>query len=150
MKIKFNWGTGIVIAIILFMAFILSFVFRIVFTHKYDHQLVDKEYYKDELVYQQQIDELKNAKKIKRNVFLKKTNRGLSIVFPDSLDYSKITGKVSFQRVSNQKLDFKNPLELVKNKMFISDSKLVKGRWNVKISWKYDKINYLFKDKLMY
>ena len=62
MKIKINWGTGIVIAIVLFIAFILSFVYKTIFMEEYEHHLVSEDYYKDELHYQEEIDKLNNAK----------------------------------------------------------------------------------------
>lgn len=55
MKIKFNWGTGIVIAMVLFMTFILTFVYKSL-TPQYTHDLVSEDYYKDELLYQKEID----------------------------------------------------------------------------------------------
>jgi len=43
---KINWGTGIVIAFGLFMAFILYFVIEVQSNSKYDNDLVVEEYYK--------------------------------------------------------------------------------------------------------
>jgi len=65
MKIKINWGTGIVIAMVLFMAFILQYVYRVSVYEKYDHHLVADDYYKDELNYQKQIDKESNANNLK-------------------------------------------------------------------------------------
>ena len=45
---KINWGTGIIIAFGLFMAFILSFVYKVQSNQKYDNELVTEEYYKKE------------------------------------------------------------------------------------------------------
>ena len=53
---KINWGTGIVIAIVLFMGFILFFVLSVQANHKYDNELVVEEYYKQERVLQKKID----------------------------------------------------------------------------------------------
>ncbi|NOQ92040.1 MAG: cytochrome C oxidase Cbb3, partial [Flavobacteriaceae bacterium] len=47
MKIKINWGTGIVIAMLMFMTFILTFVYKSL-TQEYTHELVSEDYYKDE------------------------------------------------------------------------------------------------------
>ena len=46
---KLNWGTGIVIAMISFMIFILTFVYRSVVMDEYQHELVSEDYYGDEL-----------------------------------------------------------------------------------------------------
>jgi hypothetical protein len=47
---KINWGTGIAIAIALFMAFILYFVIKVQSNSKYDNELVVEEYYKHDAV----------------------------------------------------------------------------------------------------
>ena len=53
---KFNWGTGIVIAFALFMTFILSYVFKVQSNDKYDHELVVEDYYKKEALVQGDIE----------------------------------------------------------------------------------------------
>ncbi|MCK5400025.1 MAG: FixH family protein, partial [Flavobacteriaceae bacterium] len=49
---KMNWGTGIVIAFIGFIAFIMFFVITMSTNKKYEHDLVTEDYYKEELEYQ--------------------------------------------------------------------------------------------------
>ena len=46
---KFNWGTGIVLAFIGFISFIMYFVINMNTNDKYDHDLVTEDYYKQEL-----------------------------------------------------------------------------------------------------
>ena len=58
---KFNWGTGIVIAFALFMTFILSYVFKVQSNDKYDHELVVEDYYKKEATVQNNIEREQNA-----------------------------------------------------------------------------------------
>ncbi len=150
MKIKWNWGTGIVIAMLLFMIFILQFVYRVTFMDEYNHHLVSEDYYKDELYYQKEIDKLNNASKLSENVTINNSDKGISINFPKDKDYSKISGTISFQRLSNNKLDFTKNINLDSNTLFIPDSLLVYGRWNVKVDWQYDESEYLFKKSIYY
>jgi len=149
MKIKFNWGTGIVIAIVLFMAFILSFVYKSL-TQEYTHELVSEDYYKDELHYQQDIDKLNNALKLSKNIQLSNSNKGIIIRFPEDIDYQKISGVISFQRYSNIKLDFEQDIVLKNHTILIPDSKLISGKWIIKIDWKYEEDEFLFKDNWFY
>jgi hypothetical protein len=149
MKIKFNWGTGIVIAIVLFMTFILSFVYRSL-TQEYTHELVSEDYYKDELHYQQDIDKLNNALKLSENIKLTNSNKGIIIHFPEDKDYKKISGVISFQRYSNIKLDFEQDIVLKNHTILIPDSKLILGKWIIKIDWKYEEEGYLFKENWFY
>ncbi len=150
MKYKITWPTGIIIAITAFVVFILSFVFRVTFMDEYDHHLVSEEYYKDELNYQQEIDKLSKAAMLKENVTLKKVASGLLINFPSEFDPSQISGTISFQRLSNNKIDFQIPIELKRSEYLIKDEQLVEGRWDLKIEWTVNNNTYLFKQKLMY
>lgn len=150
MKIKISWPTGIIIAIMAFVVFILSFVYRVTFMAEYDHHLVSEEYYKDELNYQQEIDKLNNAAILKENITLDKVDNGLLISFPSKFDPSQISGLISFKRLSNNKIDFQVPIKLQASKYLLSDNILVDGRWDVKIEWTVNNTTYLFKEKLMY
>lgn len=49
---KIGWGTGIVIAFALFIAFIMFFVVSMTSNKKYDHDFVTDNYYEKELTYQ--------------------------------------------------------------------------------------------------
>ena len=56
---KFNWGTGIVLAILAFVGFIMYFFIITLTDKKYDHQLVTEKYYEKELEFQGNIEKEK-------------------------------------------------------------------------------------------
>ncbi|WP_347925242.1 FixH family protein [Pontimicrobium sp. SW4] len=147
---KLNWGTGIVIAFICFIAFILYFVVNMITNDKYNHDLVTEDYYKAELEYQQDIDKENNSKTLTKNITYKKTNEGLVVYFPEDLQPEKIKGKLFLYRPSNKQLDFETTLSLSKSNLLIPDKRLVDGRWNIKIDWQYNGKSYLFKEDLVY
>ncbi|MDP2067349.1 MAG: FixH family protein [Lutibacter sp.] len=150
MNFKISWPTGIVLALSAFIIFILSFVFKATFLPEYDHHLVSDDYYKDEMNYQQEIDKLNKAAALKEDVTLTKVAEGLLIKFPAEFDPKKIAGTISFQRPSNDKIDFQLPIKLSSTDFLILDDNLVQGIWNVKIEWSVNNNTYLFKEKLMY
>ena len=150
MKFKISWPTGIILALSAFIIFILSFVYKATFMSQYDHHLVSDDYYKDEINYQQEINKLNKAAALKEDVTLTKVPEGLLIKFPAEFDAEKITGTISFQRPSNDKIDFQLPIKLVASNYLISNENLVDGRWNAKIEWTINGTTYLFKEKLMY
>jgi len=150
MKIKINWGTAMVIVMVLFMAFILQFVYRSIAVDKYEHHLVSEDYYKDELYYQQEIDKMNNASKLTQNVKVVRVGEGMLVSFPDDMDFTKIIGIAYFQRPSDERLDFQKNISISDHKMLITDDKLINGRWNVKIDWKYGDEEYLFKEPVFY
>jgi nitrogen fixation protein FixH len=150
MKIKINWGTAMVIAMVLFMAFILQFVYRSIALDKYEHQLVSEDYYKDELYYQQEIDKMNNASKLTQNVKVDRVGEGMLVSFPDEMTFTEITGIVYFQRPSDERLDFQKNISLSNHSMLITDDKLINGKWKVKIDWKYGEDEYLLKEAIFY
>lgn len=145
---KANWGTGIVIAFALFITFILYFVFKVQGDMKYDHEMVTEEYYKKELGYQEQLDKAQNAYDLVEKVTVVTKSEGLLIRFPKGFDYKKISGNVSLYRPSNQKLDFDMPISLSSSNLLIPKTKLVGGRWDISIDWKYQGKGYLNKEKV--
>ncbi|WP_298473947.1 FixH family protein [uncultured Maribacter sp.] len=145
---KINWGTGIVIAFIGFISFILFFVVRMSTDNRANHDLVTKEYYKAELGYQKEIDAENNAKEM--NVFLEKTKEGLLIKFPKNIDSQSVNGTLSLYRPSNKHLDFDLPLSLSNSHLLIPDKRLLDGRWDIKIFWNYKGKEYLYKESITY
>jgi len=150
MKFKISWPAGIIISLVAFIVFILSYVYKVTFLPEYDHHLVSEEYYKDELNYQQEIDKMNNGAELKNNVSIETVEDGMLILFPSEFEFSKITGVISFKRMSNGTIDFQRPIELNSHNYLISDDILVKGRWDVKIEWSVNNKTYLFKKKLIY
>jgi len=150
MKFKISWPVGIIVSLLAFVIFILSFVYKVMFLPQYDHHLVSEDYYKDEINYQQEINKLNKAAELKQNITYKKVDLGLLISFPTEFEASQIKGTIDFQRLSNDKIDFLLPIELETNDLLISDEKLVEGRWNIKIEWSVNNNTYLFKEKIMY
>tara|TARA_R110002049_G_scaffold304783_1_gene500371 strand:+ start:1056 stop:1502 length:447 start_codon:yes stop_codon:yes gene_type:complete len=147
---KFNWGTGIVLAFIGFISFIMYFIITMNVDKKYSHDLVSEDYYADELAYQDDINKLTNANNLNQNISYKKSDEGLIINFPDDIDYKKITGKVFLYRPSNKQLDFDTAISLSKPYLLIPDNRLVDGRWNIKIDWKLNNQSYLYKETINY
>jgi len=147
---KFNWGTGIVLAFIGFMAFIMYFVIKANTDKKYDHDLVIEDYYNQELEFQNEIDKQNNAKTLSENLSWKKTDEGLIIVFPENLKINDITGKVFLYRPSDKQLDFEIPISLSNHNLLIPDKRLLDGRWNIKVDWQYNGKSYLYKKEIFY
>lgn len=147
---KFNWGTGIVIAFALFMTFILSYVFKVQSNDKYDHELVVEDYYKKEATVQGDIEKQENANALTNKVTIEKTADGVKIQFPADFDYSKIIGKVSLYRPSSQKLDFEIPISLSSNNLLIPKSNLTGGLWDITVDWTCNGIDYLNKETIYF
>lgn len=148
---KFNWGTGIVLAFIGFIGFIMFFIIKMNTNDKYDHDLVTEKYYQKELQFQNAINKSKNSKALKQKITCKKTNEGLVVVFPEDFNPKNISGNITLYRPSNKKLDFETPISLSNNHTFlIPKNRLLEGRWNISVDWKYNEKEYLFEDNIIY
>lgn len=147
---KLNWGKGIVIAIILFVSFIMFFVIKMTTSVEYDHDLVTEKYYEKELKYQEKIDASQNAKDLGEKIVFERTADGLIITFPKQLQGKNLEGKVFLYRPSDKQLDFEVPLSKVQNYLLVPDNRLLDGRWNISIELKHEKKDYFFKEEIVY
>ena len=147
---KINWGKGIVIAIALFMCFILYFVVKVQSDTQYDNEMVTEQYYKKEKLVQGNIESIQNANSLTEKVAIAKTVNGVVVSFPKEFDYSKIKGKVSLYRPSNQKLDFEIPVSLSGFDLLIPKNNLVDGLWGISIAWEYEGKSYLNKEEIYF
>ncbi len=145
---KINWGTGIVIAFVAFISFIMYFVITMNVNKKYDHDLVTEEYYKKELLFQNEIDAQQRANTLKINPEIEKTDLGLLVSFPDTLVPTNISGTVFLYRPSNKQLDFEIPISLSNSHLLIPNKRLLDGRWNIVIEWQYNNQEFLTKKQL--
>ena len=140
---KFNWGTGITIGIILFMAFILQYVIRVQVDSRYDNELVTEDYYQAETQIDSKYEKRQNANKLVDKLKITNVSEGVVIEFPTDFDFSKISGEISLYRPSNQKLDQTFPIQLTSNALLIPKNQLENGRWDVSVDWTYDGNSYL-------
>lgn len=146
---KMNWGTGIVIAFTLFMGFILFFVVRVQCDHKYDNELVVKEYYKQERGLETLLTKEQNAAALEHKVSIDNTDgKSIKILFPEGFDRTKIKGKVSLYRPSDRKLDFEIPISLSTSYQLIPKNALAGGRWDITVNWEYNGKGFINKEML--
>jgi hypothetical protein len=129
----------------------MYFVILMSADNKYSHDLVAKDYYKQELNFQKNIEATKNAKKLKENIKIERIKEGMKIIFPKEFDAKKIKGKVFLYRPSNKQLDFEVPIALSDSSyLLMPDKRLLDGRWNIIVDWTYNEQSYLFKKEIFY
>lgn len=147
---KINWGTGIVIAFVLFISFIMYFVIMMMTGKKYEHDLVTENYYAQELEFENDMVKQKEAQTLAHDITMIHAAEGLLFTFPDTMEASKITGNVFLYRPSNKQLDFESTISLSDHNLLIPDKRLLDGRWNIKVDWQYEGISYLYKKDITY
>lgn len=145
---KINWGTGIVIAFGLFMAFILYFVVEVQSNSKYDNDLVVEEYYKHDAQFGKEMERIQNAQDLPEKPKVELTSQGVQIAFPVTFVPTKIKGKVSLYRPSNKKMDFEVPISISEPTLLVPKKSLVGGRWDINMEWQYEGKSYLTKETI--
>ena len=139
MKAKLNWGTGILIGIIVFV--VISITMTVIFMTQ-DVSLVSDNYYEKSLSYQDEIDKQSRTKSLDEQVKINFNGEIINILFPSSYLGKDISGEIFFYRPSNPKLDFVLPLQLVQGKQIIPVERLEKGFWRLKLNWTMDGNGY--------
>ena len=139
-KSKFNWGTGILITIIVFMIITIS---TVVFLMNQDVDLVATDYYNKGIQHQEQIDRLKRTNSMDEVVQINPENGFVRLVFPKSFTQKNFSGTIQFYRPSNSKKDFSLPISIdTTAQQIVSTQNLEKGYWTVKLNWIQDSVEY--------
>ena len=139
-KSKFNWGTGILITIIVFMIITIG---TVVFLMNQDVDLVATDYYNKGIQHQEQIDRVNRTNSMDVAVQINSENGFVRLIFPKSFTQKNFYGTVQFYRPSNSKKDFSLPISIdTSAQQIVSTQNLEKGYWTVKLNWTQDSIEY--------
>jgi hypothetical protein len=135
---KINWGWGIGIFYSIFVLTMISIVYATTF---YKPDMVSDDYYRDEQVFQKQIDKSINTQKLEVQPSILVQEGSLIVKFPE--DMKDIKGILKLFRPSDSKLDQKIELNVNDNNTFNLDLKNIqKGKWLVKINWESAGVSY--------
>ena len=135
---KINWGYGIMIATGIFMAFILTLVYK---CSKQNIDLVSTNYYEQELKYDEQILKEKNTTELKEDLKINFDSVRQTILIHYPSDTKNLSGEISFIKPDDAKLDFN--MKIIPgdaSSQTIPAAKMKKGRWNVKVNWNFGEL----------
>ena len=140
MKIKFNWGTGIVLAMIVMIG---GMIFLVSIALRQDYDLVENDYYQKSVEYQKHIDEVRNTEALAEKVRFEQTGDSLKLTFPALASVQDFSGEIHFYSPVEEKRDETVKLKL--NSQFIQAvglNNLKNGRYTVKLNWAANKKSY--------
>lgn len=146
---KINWGTGIVIGMLCFMAFILQYVIRVQTDSKYENELVTEQYYEKEIEMDGNYQKAENLNDLGNKFQILTTSEGILVQFPEDFDYHNIQGNISLYRPSDQKMDTNISIELSSSAMLIPKNALADGRWDIIVDWQYNQQQYYKKESII-
>ena len=126
-----NWGNRLLLVFASFAIFIGFLVYKC-FNTKFD--LVSKEYYKDELRYQDKIDGINNAAVIS-DLKIDQNNETVTVVFPTELKGQKADGEIFFYCPTSEDKDKHFPITIDGDgKQTIVNKEVVKGIYKLKVN----------------
>jgi hypothetical protein len=128
-----NWGHKVTVGFLAFAGMIMYLVVQSMHTH---YDLVSKEYYKDELQYQQVIDGTSRANQLSSRATITQLNDQLIMQLPPEMQHQPVTGSLLFYSADNAQKDKKLTLQVNEKGSQIIDSRsFVPGNYTVKIRW---------------
>jgi hypothetical protein len=129
-----NWGKWIIVSFVLFAGFIATLV---TVCMRQDVSLVSKEYYQEELAYQDQMTRVNNANRLTNKPVIQKIGDVLEIDFEA---FNKIEkGTLKLFRPSDSKMDKQFRLEASEERtQSFSIGDFAKGMYRVRMQWTMD------------
>jgi hypothetical protein len=142
-----NWGRSLILVFVVFAAFMGYLVYRASGTH---FDLVSKEYYKDELRYQDKIDGFRNAAAMEA-VQLRVDSTGiLQIRFPEQMKGKPVQGSLWLYCKMDAGKDIHIPLaEDTTGMRVINVSGKASGKYQAKLHWEVLRVPYEFEQEII-
>ena len=143
---KFNWGTGIFIVIVLFMAACIAFF---IFASRQDNSLVESDYYAKGLRYEEVIQKRRNTATLKEVPGIRLDKDMLRIKYPSDLKGQTVQGNVYLYRPSDKKFD--QFIALAFDTALIQQIPSVilhKGMYIIKLDWTMNGKSYYFEKEI--
>ena len=135
-----NWGNKLLITFGVFGIMICYLVYRAVTTN---FELVDKEYYKNELRYQQIIDASNRSAALSSSALLKQTEQGIILELPAEMKNKTITGELFFYCAYDSRKDRRLVINTgTEATQVFENSAIEPGKYTVKINWSSGETNY--------
>ncbi|MEN9978297.1 MAG: hypothetical protein RLZZ569_922 [Bacteroidota bacterium] len=125
-----NWGKGIIIAMALFMGFILTLVITLM---RQDVDLEIDDYYNKELAFNEQYNAQQNYMDATEKITFNVTSDSLFVIFPKDLQTG--AAKIQLQRPNNKQQDAVFDVQAT-DKVYIPTKSLPKGVFNCTITGK--------------
>jgi hypothetical protein len=140
-----NWGKWIIVSFVLFAIFIGTLVTVCV---KQNIGLVSKNYYNDELVYQDQIKRISNTTELQQKPAISKHDNNIKIRFDKQFRIQR--GQVKFYCPSNPEMDKDFELAITEdNSQTFNIDSFQKGMYKAKLTWIMDGKEYYY-EKMIY
>ena len=136
-----NWGNRIVLAFVLFAAFIGYMVVR---AFQEDFDLVAEDYYAQEINYEDKMVKLANAKNSEQQISIKQETEYVLVEFSDQT----VSGTIEFYHPSKELFDKTYKINLKDGSQQIAKEDLVPGNYRININWNAEGKDFLQESKI--
>jgi len=135
-----TWGNKLLLVFVFFAGLMSYMTYRCIQTPV---DLVTKEYYRDELAYQQVIDGTKKANALSSKPTIQIEAGQIMVQFPQEMKSGSVKGSLLFYCPSDASRDRKLSLVLdVAGRQSIEAKNFHPGKYIVKIEWESDQATY--------
>lgn len=141
-----SWSKKIAI---LYLSFITLIITLVVLCFGQKVELESKDYYAQELKFQEKIDAISNEKRLPTTITHVLRANGIVLRADTSILAEDFTGTVNFFRPSDSAKDISMELHFVNNEQVLSTSALVHGVYKMQLSWVSKRKKY-FKEEVIF
>ncbi|HET6225561.1 MAG TPA: FixH family protein [Bacteroidia bacterium] len=137
---RINWGIKITVLYLGFVALIITLVSM---AARQNVDLVSKDYYEQELKFQQKLDKINRSKALSEALTWELKNKTLLLKIPKQFREKKVEGSIYFFRPSDASLDMNIALVPDTSSVIpVRINQLKKGLYKMQINWQSDKVEY--------
>jgi hypothetical protein len=130
---KWNWGTGIFVVIVLFVGACIAFI---IYAQRQKWSMVEEDYYPKELRHEEKLVKMRNSNGLAMPLTVKLDKSNLVVQFPIDFRGKHLQGNIDVYRPSDEHLDVILPVAVDTSlAQRIPVERLSKGRYVVKVDW---------------
>ena len=142
---KIHWGYKIMIV---YLFFVVGMVVLVIKSTMQKFELVQPDYYADELKYQTVIDASQRAKNFQVALNVQRQAGKLNIVLPKEFSNKKVTGKAHLYYAADIQKDIVKKFETNNGTFTIETFSTTKGNYTLKLEVMKEGVSYYYEQKI--
>lgn len=144
---KLSWGYKILFG---YTVFVAGIVFLVVKASSQKFDLVTKDYYEEELKYQDIIDQSANTANLSAPLIVDQTATEVRIALPPEMKGKKKSINFYLYCAADAKRDLRKKFEITENEILQPLPAAMSGMYELKLSWRVEGVYYYFEKKLFF
>jgi len=142
---KIHWGYKIMIV---YLFFVVGMVVLVIKSTMQKFELVQPDYYADELKYQTVIDASQRAKNFQVELNVQKQAGKLNIMLPKEFSNKKVTGKAHLYYAADIQKDIVKKFDTNNGTFTIETFSTTKGNYTLKLEVMKEGVSYYYEQKI--